>query len=248
MITVFPGDDDFVFAFAAAFMIVKSEPQGPVGTEHLLYGATLSGPAVKTLASFELTPAAVRAVLRDGRHDWVSADVTTEVPSEPAELKITDSGEPVHFTAAAAAAMRRAQRAPVPGGGSTRGPADVLAAILDDEDCRGAELVSYCGADLAELRRSLRSGEVNPIPDRVPPELVATRDALLGRRRYQGPGLRNLLMSFVARARVDYGRHPCSGRVSKPTRTPGGGVAVCARTTSSWRYSPSRRLPSAIPI
>jgi hypothetical protein len=44
--------------------------------------------------------------------------------------------------------------------------------------------------------------------ERVEPDLRLMRDRLIGRERYRGRGLRNILMSFVVRVRINYARTP----------------------------------------
>ncbi|WP_314251646.1 Clp protease N-terminal domain-containing protein [Streptomyces kutzneri] len=88
-------------------------------------------------------------------------------------------------TAGAAALARCRERPSVTGQGVERSPADLLVAVLDDPSCGAVSYLNGCGVDVVALQQAVRSGQVPPVEDAVPPELRSTRDALVGRRRYK---------------------------------------------------------------
>lgn len=111
-----------------------------------------------------------------------------ELDEEPGtvEVRLAGRDEALTLSAAGAAALARCQEQPsVSGRGDDRSPTDLLAALLDDPSSSAVTFLDGYGVNVVALREAVRSGQVPVVEDSVPPELRSTRDALVGRRRYQ---------------------------------------------------------------
>jgi hypothetical protein len=84
----------------------------------------------------------------------------------------------------------------------------LLAALLEDPGSEAAAVIRDCGIDLAEIRQATRDGFAPQRPDRVAPELRPARDALIGRTRYRGRGLRDRLLFSVLARRTNHAERP----------------------------------------
>jgi hypothetical protein len=205
MSEVFPGDRDVKVIFAAAFL--KGGPGQSVGTDHLLAALVDHDASAGVLYAMELTPTVVRAVVRDHGTELASADEGIDSDG-PAELLMTEGGNPTRFTPAAAEAMRRAVGVAHAEGRAQCSPADILVALSDDPTSRAVELLTWCGVEVPVLRRALRTGEPPTFPDRVDAELRRPRDAMLGRIKYRTHGWRQWATSLFSRARPNYAQAP----------------------------------------
>jgi hypothetical protein len=125
---------------------------------------------------------------------------------EPGQARISvpsrwDDEAQIEFSGPAAAAIHRCSEQPslTDGEATTRSPLDLLAAIAQDPNCRAAQNLTELGVDLAELSRSVRSGQPVVREDPLPAELHSTREALLGRRKYKPIELGQFWTSFFVR-------------------------------------------------
>ncbi|GLY05430.1 Clp protease N-terminal domain-containing protein [Actinoplanes sp. NBRC 101535] len=179
---------------------VRGLSNGPISTGHLLYSVACDKEAGALLDAFDITPRALLAVLRTpGR---ISAepgvgpiwDPETERNDGPFDgfPTVKDAVDHVLVVSHASDAALRA------GTGDNR--MTLLAALLEDPAADASALIRDCRADPDQVRRAVLGGRIPELPDRLPPALRPARDALLGRIRYRGRGLRDkLLLSVFAR-------------------------------------------------
>lgn len=181
---------------------------GPIGTGHLLYAVAREKEAAPLLDAFEITPIVVLAVLTTpGR-----------AAAEPDAGPMHDAGTPVDegpfddhpkvrgtddralpLSAAAATALRAS-------GDDSR--LTLLAAMLADPGSEASAVVRDCGADPDEVRHAVQTGTVPHREDRLPPELRPARDALIGRVRYRGRGLKDRLLFSVLARQTNHAARP----------------------------------------
>jgi hypothetical protein len=213
-----------------AIHLAHAAADAEVGTEHLLWGLLNAAPAVKQLLdAFDITPVVLTTVLK-GRTD--DADGTEQVDDE---VTVADRDRPTRFGPGSKAALIRCAQpdkaspvtpspgtplpgTPLPGTPSPGTPSSdlplsctperLLAAILADDRSRAVAVIRDCGVDPAEVRAALESGRVPSRPDRVGPDLRATRDRLIGRRRYRGRGLRDRVLSKLIPVKINYAAAP----------------------------------------
>jgi hypothetical protein len=193
------GDDDFPMVFSFARLASNDE----VGTEHLLHGLVRAVPKVAHLLdAFDVTPLVVQSVLKDRAGRWGGPEGGPRDQNRDSVV-IAEGGTPAPFSAAARAALVRAQERECP-----PGSAHLLAAILDDPESRAITMLRDCAVDVEQVRMALQTGQTPERAERVEPELRLMRDRLIGRERYRGRGLHNILMSFIVRVRINYARTP----------------------------------------
>ncbi|MCA2214086.1 Clp protease N-terminal domain-containing protein [Jidongwangia harbinensis] len=197
----FAGDTETANAVHYARCMGREE----IGTDLLLAGLVMAAPRVaRLLDAFDITGPVLRAVIRDHHHHgrWAVPDG----PAHP-DTDVTVAGltGPTPFTGGAAAALIRCRELP---GANPRRPEDLLAALLQDHDCRAAAVLRDCGADVDEVARAARTRERPHREERVAPALRVTRDMLIGRQRYRGRGLRDRLLSFAVRVQINYAVTP----------------------------------------
>ncbi|GLY29921.1 Clp protease N-terminal domain-containing protein [Kineosporia sp. NBRC 101731] len=184
----FPGSDEFNQIWTRAFIHADES----VGTHHLLRGMMHRQPVRDALDAYDITEQVLRGLVQQ------EADETGDVGRM---LAVTV--EPTQFSSAAAAALDRAQDSASVTGRADRSPVDVLLAMLGDSQCRATGILAECGADIAELRDALREGRVPARHERLPASLHRTRDALIGRVRYEPQGrgvvrwLRKVVLSLA---------------------------------------------------
>ncbi|WP_067498896.1 Clp protease N-terminal domain-containing protein [Actinoplanes sp. TFC3] len=193
MATHFTGDDRFRMAYAFAHGLAEDE----VGSEHLLAGLVSAVPAIERLFdAFDLTTTVLHAVIRDRKDRWEGPDGLGPAGGGG----IDDGGKPAPFSGAAKTALERC--APV------ASSEVVLLAILADEHSHAVTVLRDCGVVLDDLREPLRTARQPERVDPAAPDLRTTRDMLIGRQRYRGRGLRNLVLSFIVRVRINYAATP----------------------------------------
>ncbi|MBT0769532.1 hypothetical protein KIH74_11410 [Kineosporia sp. J2-2] len=152
----------------------------PAGTHRLLSRLLKDERVEAFLAPYDLT---YQVVTRDAHREVL--DDTGEL-TEPGSVTVTVHDDEMPCSAPTAQALERCRlRPPLAGVGQERSAVDLLAALLDDPDCRAVRYLTESGVSVPELRESLREGRPLVRDDPMPPELRATRDALLGRRRYR---------------------------------------------------------------
>ncbi len=191
----YTGDDDFRLVFSLARMASDDA----VGTEHLLHGLVRATPEVaRLLDAFDVTPLVVQTVLKDRAGRWDGPEGGPRDPDRDSVV-IAAGGPPAPFSAAARAALVR-EHPP--------GSMHLLAAILDDPESRATTILRDCAVDVQQVRTALRTGQTPERTERVEPELRLMRDRLIGRERYRGRGLHNIVMSFIVRVRINYARTP----------------------------------------
>lgn len=187
MITDFSADPDLVKAFGPFYAMRAAVPTGQV------LSTLAKDPRVaEFLAPYQVTFAVVIRNLADNLAD------EEDGAGEPGLVEVAvpsrwDEDAKIRFTTPMAAALERAST------GSPLGPADLLAAILQDPDCTAVQNLTEVGVDIAELRASLEAGQPVVREDPLDPELRSTREALLGRRRYRPRELGQFWTSFFVR-------------------------------------------------
>jgi hypothetical protein len=192
MAVTFTGDDRFPAVLATARASARDE----IGTVHLLAGMASAAPEVAALLdAFDITPAVIRAVLLDR--------VIGDGPAPPVAA-IFRGHRTLPLTAGVRAALVRCAAYHA----GTRTPQQLLATILDDPGTGAVTLLRFCGADIEAVRRALRTGRTPARAERLPAPLWPVRDKLIGRQRYRGRGLRDLVMSVIVRASVNYAAAP----------------------------------------
>ncbi len=174
---------------------------GPIGTAHLLFSVAHDKEAGSMLDAFDITPQVVFAVLKAPGRVAAELDAApvagpdAEWHPGPLDDHATVRGADdrvLPLSAAAAGALRD---------GAPDSRMALLAAMLADPGSDASAVVRDCGVDPDEVRRAVDGGRVPQFPDRLAPELRPARDALLGRVRYRGRGLRErLLFTVLARA------------------------------------------------
>ncbi|GAB7046862.1 Clp protease N-terminal domain-containing protein [Catenuloplanes indicus] len=193
---------DMLLVFSAA--VLRGDDDEPISTDNLLVSLASADGTREILDAAELTRTVAASVRKHRRAEWVSDD-----RGGPVELIIADGGTPAEFTVAAADALRRADRAARADGRDGCESRDLLAALIEDEDNRAAELLRACRIPVAALRESVQRGRPLRVADPVPRELHRVRDMLIGRTRY--PRVRfwqNPLLAIVAPARTNLAPHP----------------------------------------
>ncbi|MEU4164748.1 Clp protease N-terminal domain-containing protein [Actinoplanes sp. NPDC026670] len=192
MAVTFIGDD----RFPAVLSIARAAAQDEVGTVHLLAGMAGAAPGVAAvLDAFDITPAVLRAVLRER--------VIGDGPAPPVAAVVRG-----HATLALTAGVRAALVRCAAYHSGTRTSQQLLATILDDPGTGAVTLLRFCGADVEAVRRALRIGQVPVRAERLPAPLWAVRDKLIGRQQYRGRGIRDFLMSVVMRSSVNHAAVP----------------------------------------
>jgi hypothetical protein len=192
MAVMFTGDDRFPAVLAGARAAARDE----LGTVHLLAGMTGAAPGITALLdAFDVTPAVLRAVLRDR--------VIGDGPAPPVAAVIRG-----HETLALTAGVRAALVRCAAYHAGTRTSQQLLATILDDPGSGATTLLRFCGADVDGVRRALRTGQSPVRAERLPASLWAVRDKLIGRQQYRGRGLRDFLRSVITQTNVNYAADP----------------------------------------
>jgi hypothetical protein len=192
MAVTFTGDDRFPAVLATARAAARDE----LGTVHLLAGMAGAVPEVAALLdAYDITPAVIRAVLRDR--------VIGDGPAPPVAAIVRG-----HATLPLTAGVRAALVRCAAYHAGTRTSRQLLATILDDPGTGAVTLLRFCGADVEAVRRALRTGQPPVRAERLPAALRPVRDKLIGRQRYRGRSLRDFLMSVITRATVDYAAAP----------------------------------------
>jgi hypothetical protein len=164
---------------SAVMTVAKALAGERIGTEHLLAGTLSAGAGVRrVLDAYDITPTVLHAVLRH------RAARSVEPDDGPAAIDraLLAHGEP--------------------------SAEQVLAAVLDDPLSHAGELLRDCGADVGAVREALLSGRAPVRAERLPADLRAVRDRMIGRARYRGRGLRDYLLSAVVRVRINYAEVP----------------------------------------
>jgi hypothetical protein len=164
---------------SAVMTVAKALGGERIGTEHLLAGTLRAGAGVRrVLDAYDVTPTVLHAVLRTRAGRWAAPD------DGPAAIDraMLAHGEP--------------------------SAEQLLAVLLEDPRSHAGELLRECGADVEAVRTALVEGRVPARVERVPAELVAVRDRLIGRARYRGRGLRDYLLSAIVRVRINYAEAP----------------------------------------
>ncbi|MBU2670930.1 hypothetical protein KOI35_46275 [Actinoplanes bogorensis] len=156
---------------------------GPIGTGHLLFALAGDKDVAPRLDPFEITPVVVWAVLATpGR---ATADEASDDSARGADDRV------LAVTANAAAALR---------GVTDDSRAALLDRLLDDPGAEASAVIRDCGVDLTAVRENLA-----PQPDRLAPDLRPARDALIGRVRYRGRGLKDRLLFSVLARQINHG-------------------------------------------
>ncbi|WP_433795645.1 Clp protease N-terminal domain-containing protein [Actinoplanes sp. CA-252034] len=192
MAVTFTGDDRFPAVLATARAAARDE----LGTVHLLVGMAGAAPDITALLGvFDITPAVLRAVLRDR--------VIGDGPAPPVAAVIRG-----HESLALTAGLRAALVRCAAYHSGNRTSKQLLATILDDPGTGAVTLLRFCGADVEAVRRALRTGRPPARSERLPGALWPVRDRLIGRRQYRGRGPRDFLVSLFARQSVNYAAEP----------------------------------------
>ncbi|GAB6898323.1 Clp protease N-terminal domain-containing protein [Kineosporia succinea] len=187
----FPCSDEFTIVWGRAFFHADEV----IGTHHLLRGMSHVDGISDALDAYDVTDGVLREL------------VGAEAPETGSVNRLMAVGATgtMTFSSAAAAALDRAQAGSSVTGGAEREPLDVLLAILGDSQSRAVGVLADCGVDVAELREALREGRVPARTERLHPDLHRTRDALIGRARYepQGRGVMGRIRRFLMRLSSD---------------------------------------------
>ncbi|GIE78006.1 hypothetical protein Aph02nite_39560 [Actinoplanes philippinensis] len=192
MAVTFTGDDRFPAVLASARAAAREE----LGTVHLLAGMAVAAPEItELLGVFDITPAVLRAVLRER--------VIGDGPAPPVAAVIRG-----HESLALTAGLRAALVRCAAYHSGKRTSQQLLATILDDPGTGAVTLLRFCGADVEAVRRALRTGQLPGRTERLPEALGAVRDRLIGRQQYRGRGPRDFLISLFTRANVNYAADP----------------------------------------
>lgn len=150
-----------------------------IGTGHLLAGALRAGAGVRrVLDAYDITPTVLHAVLRAQAGRWPAPD---DGPAAVDRARLAH-GEP--------------------------SAEQLLAVLLEDPQSHAGELLRECGADVETVREALLSGRAPARAERVPADLVAVRDRLIGRSRFRGRGVRDYLLTAIVRVRINYAEAP----------------------------------------
>ncbi|MFC4072450.1 Clp protease N-terminal domain-containing protein [Actinoplanes subglobosus] len=164
---------------SAVMTVAKALGGERIGTEHLLAGTLRAGAGVRSvLDAYDITPTVLHAVLRYRAERGAAPD---DGPAAVDRARLTH-GEP--------------------------SAEQLLAVLLDDPRSQAGELLRECGADVGAVREALRSGRAPVRVERVPADLRAVRDRMIGRARYRGRGLRDYLLTAVVRVRINYAETP----------------------------------------
>ncbi|MEU4620781.1 Clp protease N-terminal domain-containing protein [Actinoplanes sp. NPDC023801] len=205
MAVTFTGDDRFPAVLATARAAARDE----LGTVHLLAGMAGAAPDVAALLdTYDITPAVLRAVLRDR--------VIGDGPAPPVAAVVRG-----HATLPLTAGVRAALVRCAAYHAGTRTSRQLLATILDDPGTGAVTLLRFCGADVEAVRRALRTGQTPVRAERLPAPLRPVRDRLIGRQRYRGRGLRDLLRPVITRVPVDYAAAPVRWASAEATEAAG---------------------------
>ncbi|MFG1922966.1 Clp protease N-terminal domain-containing protein [Cryptosporangium sp. NPDC048952] len=190
---------------------------GPVGTDHLLYAVAHDEHAGALLDTFDVTPIVVVTVVKTAGR--VTNEPVDPAPTDSPTVRTAD-GRPLPVSATAEAALRSVadSQAAVRSAGdgsraAVRSVADdsrvaLLAALLEDPASEACGVLRSAGVDVDAVRAAARAGHAERGEDRVPPELRPARDALLGRVRYRGRGLKDKLLFSVFAREVNHAAHP----------------------------------------
>ncbi|GAB3254531.1 Clp protease N-terminal domain-containing protein [Kineosporia babensis] len=189
MTTDFAADQELISAFGPFYASVP-----PISTHEMLCSLAKRDAVARFLAPYDIT---FLVLIQDYDRETTEPGLT--------ELTVLDSWgdeDQIRFTTPMVAALDRAQTRPsltypnpqaapataadlMTATSTERSPVDLLAAILDDEECLAVSNLTKLGVDVTELRAALTSGQPAVREDLVPTELRSTRDALLGRRKYK---------------------------------------------------------------
>jgi hypothetical protein len=177
----------------------SGNPGGPaeIGTQHLLIGLVLGrGSARELLQSAELTRTVLATVMR------TRAELPAIPEGTPGEVSFPEIGKTELVSGAAIAALDRYLAA------ERHEPETLLAEILRDDESRASRIVRESGADPDLLRRCAETRQALDPREKLPRELHALRDKLIGRTKYRNPGLRNLPLSIVVASRPNWAQTP----------------------------------------
>jgi hypothetical protein len=164
---------------SAVMTVAKALGGERIGTEHLLAGTLRAGAGVRrVLDACDITPTVLHAVLRLQAGRWTTPD---DGPAAIDRARLAH-GEPT--------------------------AEQLLAVLLDDPRSHAGELLRECGADVETVREALLSGRAPARTERMPADLVAVRDRLIGRARYRGRGVRDYVLTAIVRVRINYAEAP----------------------------------------
>lgn len=192
----------------STMVALRGLSEQPIGTGHLLYAVAHDKEVAPLLDAFDITARVVLAVQQTPGRIAAEPDAASLADPEatwPAgslddHARARDTDGRVHrLSAAAATALRD---------GAGDSCLTLLAAMLDGPGSEAFAVIRECGVDPAEVRHSATDQEIPQRPDRLAPELRPARDALLGRVRYRGRGLRDLLLFSVLARQANHARHP----------------------------------------
>ncbi|GAB7051290.1 hypothetical protein [Catenuloplanes indicus] len=180
---------------------VRGMANGPIGTGALLWSIAGDKEVAPVLDGFDISARVVFAVLRTPGRVWREPDTGAmwdpdaeprKGPFEGVPAVLDETTDQVMSVSVAAADALR--------GDVADSRVLLLAEILANPDSEASAVIRDCGEDPAEVRAAALAGTAPVRPDRLVPELRPARNALLGRVRYRGRGLRDkLLLSVLAR-------------------------------------------------
>ncbi|MDP9794952.1 hypothetical protein J2S43_003464 [Catenuloplanes nepalensis] len=188
---------------------VRGMANGPIGTGALLWSIAGDKEVAPLLNAFDISARVVFAVMRTPGRVMAEPDTgpmwdpDAEPRNGPFEglpaVRDETTDHVMSVSEAAAAALRAAT-------GDSR--VSLLAAMLDDPASEASAVVRDCGEDPAQVRAAALAGRAPARPDRLPPELRPARNALVGRTRYRGRGLRDKLLLSVLAREVNHADEP----------------------------------------
>ncbi|GAB7036823.1 MULTISPECIES: Clp protease N-terminal domain-containing protein [Catenuloplanes] len=188
---------------------VRGMANGPVGTGALLWSIADDREVAPLLDAFDISARVVFAVMRTPGRVWREPDTgamwdpDAEPRTGPFEGVPAVRDETTDLVMSVSVAAAEALRGEV---------ADsrvlLLAAMLANPDSEASAVIRDCGEDPAQVRAAALAGAAPARPDRLVPELRPARDALLGRVRYRGRGLRDRLLLSVLARQVNHADEP----------------------------------------